>query len=133
MSDGVESADEISDEADLEEPEEAEAEEAEPVVTAPAAPAAAGKPARGPAGRRRGAAGPAAAPSPSELAVHVDDRVSSIYVIVAIVVFAAILLYGIFLGTGGLITGTPSPEPSPTPAVSASPAAPPSAEPSPSE
>jgi hypothetical protein len=78
-------------------------------------------------GARRQAARMAAVPtSIAEQAVHIDDRISAIYVLAAIAVFVAILLYGIVAGNGGLLTSPPSPSPSPSPVPSAS------AEPSPS-
>jgi hypothetical protein len=83
---------------------------------------------------KRGRSAPAAAPrtpTPSEVAVHVREDVSKIFVIVSVLAFVAILLNGIVLGSGGLLTTTPSPtaSPSPTPSASASPAASPSASP----
>jgi hypothetical protein len=57
----------------------------------------------------------------SELAVHVDDRISAIFVLAVIAVFIAILVYGIVGGVGGVVTGTPTPTPSPSPTASASP------------
>ncbi len=77
-------------------------------------------------GRRRGAA--PVKPKPptlSEIAVHVNEPWSKIFVIVVVAVFVAILLNGLLLGKGGLITATPQP----TASVTASP--PTSASPSP--
>jgi protein-L-isoaspartate(D-aspartate) O-methyltransferase len=48
------------------------------------------------------------APTPSDIAVRMRDRPSAIYVIVVAVVFAAILLNGIFLGKGGIFTPLPT-------------------------
>jgi hypothetical protein len=63
----------------------------------------------------------AAAPSPSEIAVHIDDRISAIYVLVVVAVFVGILLYGILGGVGGALAPSATPTPSPAPSVSASP------------
>ncbi|HYM84185.1 MAG TPA: hypothetical protein VEY67_08545, partial [Candidatus Dormibacteraeota bacterium] len=79
---------------------------------------------RGPRRQERGRArgtGPAAPPSASEQVVHIDDRISAVYVIVAIAVFVGIMLYGMLLGTGGFLTATPAPSPSPSPTLEASP------------
>jgi hypothetical protein len=59
--------------------------------------------------------------SPSELAVHIDDRISAVFVLAVIAVFVGILIYGIVGGVGGVVTGTPTPTPSPSPTASASP------------
>ena len=55
---------------------------------------------------------------------YVDDRVSKIWVALIGLTFLGILLYGLFLGTGGFLNPpTPEPtEPPATPALSASPA-----------
>jgi hypothetical protein len=73
--------------------------------------------------RRRRDAPPSVqrAPTQSELAVHVTDMASRIFVIVTVVVFAAILAFGIVAGHGGLLTTTPAP--SATPSESAEPSA----------
>jgi hypothetical protein len=47
--------------------------------------------------------------TPSEHAVHIDDRISAIYVIAAVAAFVAIFGYALLGGTAGLITGTPTP------------------------
>lgn len=79
-----------------------------------------GGPAR-PAWRR--AAPPAIAtraPTVSEVAVHVSDPASRIFVIGTVVVFVGILLFGIFMGNGGILTGTPTPKPTAVPTASPS-------------
>jgi hypothetical protein len=84
-------------------------------------------------GRRRfgrsQAASTTRAPTPSEVAVHVDDRVSAAFVILVAAAFIGILLWGLFLGHGGVFT--PIPSPTPVPSIAASPSA--SAGASPSE
>jgi hypothetical protein len=66
-----------------------------------------------------------AAPTPSEVAVRIQDRASQIFVGAVVAVFAGILLYGLILGSGGLLTPRPTPRPTPvaTPASSAAPSA----------
>ncbi|HEY3524167.1 MAG TPA: hypothetical protein VGK63_10700 [Candidatus Limnocylindrales bacterium] len=75
----------------------------------------------GPVSRRPPAA-PAAGrvPTPSEVAVHVNDRVSAAFVVLVAVVFAAILLWGLLGGHRGLFTPAKSPKPSPAPSASPS-------------
>ena len=128
--DPIEDAEVADDDGALEEPSP------EPVVAAEAAP---------PVTRRnRAAARPAArTATPSEVAVHVDDRISAAFVVLVTAVFAGLLLYGILGGHGGVLTpaktATPaasiSPSPSSpaseSPSDSASPAASESASPSP--
>ena len=53
---------------------------------------------------------PAHVPTPSEKAVHVHEDVSKVFVIAAVAVFVAILLYGLLFGTGGLFTPHRDPE-----------------------
>src|SRR5215203_88430 len=56
---------------------------------------------------------------------YVDDRVSKVWVALIGLTFVGILLYGLFLGSGGFLN-QPTPEPSAqpsSPALSASPAA----------
>jgi len=49
---------------------------------------------------------------------YIDDRVSKIWVGLIIAVFAAIFVYGLLLGRGGILTTNPSPEPTaPPPSV----------------
>ena len=99
---------------------------------------------RGPRGAREPAA-PARVQTASDIAVHVDDRVSAIFVIGVIAVFVLIFLNALVLGKGGLLTPIPTPKPvaslapaSVAPSAAASPAASapasgaPSASPSPS-
>lgn len=69
----------------------------------------------------RPTAGPAIAPSASEIAVHIDDRISAIFVLGAIAVFTAILLLGVVAGTGGLLTPLATPIPIVSPSASPSP------------
>ena len=80
--------------------------------------AASREPGRRPRGVR-GPAAPARAQTASDIAVHVDDRVSAIFVIGVIAVFVLIFLNGLVLGKGGFLT----PIPTPRPVASASPAA----------
>jgi hypothetical protein len=68
------------------------------------------------------------APTPSETAVHIDDRVSKAFVVLVAATFAAILLWGFLGGHGGVLTSKPTPAPSV--AVSASRSESPSASPS---
>jgi hypothetical protein len=63
----------------------------------------------------------AAAPSVSEIAVHIDDRVSAIFVLAVIAVFVGILLYGVVGGVGGALSQPATPAPSVPPVASASP------------
>ena len=56
------------------------------------------------------------------------DNASRYFVIASVVIFAAILLYGLLAGTGGFLTAKPSPTPEPT--LSAEPSASSSAGPS---
>ena len=73
--------------------------------------------------RGRASFTPAATPTPSELAVHIDDRASKLFVIAVLVVFVGIILNALFFGVGGLFTPlpTPSPEASPSASPEASP------------
>ena len=126
------------DELDEEEAEEDEAlaegadydDELEPEPGSAAAVAAAGA-AGSAVSRRRGA--PAAsvqrAPTQSEIAVHITDNPSRLFVIATVVVFVAILAFGLLAGNGGLLTATPAP-PTVAPSVSAEPSASSSAAPS---
>jgi uncharacterized membrane protein YfcA len=70
------------------------------------------------------------APTQSELAVRVTDNASRIFVIATVIVFVAILAFGLLGGGGGFLTTTPAPtvEPSVTvaPSVSAEASASPS-------
>ncbi len=76
---------------------------------------------------------PPAPPTPSEVAVRIDDRISALYVIAVVAAFTGLLLWGVFLGTGGILTPLPSPSPSPTePPASAEVSPSPSPSPSPS-
>src|SRR3954465_2239527 len=82
-----------------------------------------------------------AQPSASDIAVHIDDRISAAFVVVAIAAFVLIFANGLLLGQGGTLTTTPLPTPasespagsgseSPAASVSESPAASTSASPS---
>ena len=119
-----EGREERSDIADEPEPES----EPEPEPTA----GAIGRPSASVAVGRPGT-GPSSAASPSDIAVHIDDRISAVFVLAAIAVFVGILLFGILVGTGGVLTPvatpTPSVSPGPTSSVGTSPG--PSAPPSP--
>ncbi len=63
--------------------------------------------------------------SPSEIAVHVSDRASAVFVVAVVAVFIAIFAYGLVGGVGGFLTPLPTlaplASPSPSPVVSASP------------
>ena len=62
------------------------------------------------------------APSVSDIAVHVSDRGSAVFVLAIVGVFVVILLYGMLLGHNGLISGLfPTPSPSPTPIATPAP------------
>ncbi len=61
---------------------------------------------------------------------YIDDRVSKLWVLLIVVVFAGIFLYGVLLGRAGLLA--PSPTESPVPGLSPSPGASPLGSPSPS-
>ena len=104
---------------------EAEEETVVPLGVEPAAPLAAATGAAVP--RRRVPPPPSVqrAPTQSELAVRVTDNASRIFVIGTVVIFVAILLWGLVGGTGGFLTTTPAPTVAPTvsvaPNVSASP------------
>ncbi len=82
-------------------------------------------PAAGAAGskRRRGepVSRPAPAPTPSELAVRIDDRVSQILVIVAVGFFSLLFVYALLFGGSGLLTPAPTPRPTPVPTAAPSP------------
>ena len=65
------------------------------------------------------------APAIDELP-YVDDRVSKIWVGLIVAVFAAIFIYGLLLGRGGILTTTPSPEPTASRPPSSSPSTVPS-------
>lgn len=79
-------------------------------------------PSRRPVDRRAGRApAPPPLPTPSDQAVHIDDRISKIFVLAAVGVFVLIILNGLLLGRGGTLSASPSP--SPVASVSASPAA----------
>lgn len=71
--------------------------------------------------RRRGGPAPVAhrAPTQSELAVRVTDNASRFFVIGTVIVFIAILGFGLLGGSGGFLTNTP--EPTVAPSVSAGP------------
>ena len=68
---------------------------------------------RGARGSREPAV-PQRAQTASDIAVHVDDRASAIFVIAVIAVFVLILLNAVVLGKGGLLTPIPSPKPIPS-------------------
>ncbi len=109
-----------ADDVSFAEPEETTA--AAAVATTPARAGRASATSRG-AGRgprgTRGPAVPARVQTASDIAVHVDDRISAIFVIGVLAVFALIFLNAFLLGKGGLLT----PLPTPAPISSASPAA----------
>jgi hypothetical protein len=67
--------------------------------------------------------------SPSEQAVHIDDRVSKLFVAGTVAVFVLILLNGLLLGRNGALV--PTPIPSPVPSATVGPSVSPSASGSP--
>jgi hypothetical protein len=71
---------------------------------------ASGRAARG----SREPAVPQRAQTASDIAVHIDDRASAIFVIGVIAVFVLIVLNAVVLGKGGLLTPLPSPKPIPS-------------------
>ena len=107
------------------EPEPAEPEpEPEPAERAAEAAAAVAAVATGRAKRREVApAAPLRAPTPSEVATRVTDPASRIFVIGSVVVFVAILVFGLVGGHGGLLTTTPSPTVRPVATLKPSPSA----------
>jgi hypothetical protein len=78
--------------------------------------------------RRVAQASVAHVPTQSELAVRTTDNVSRFFVIGTVVVFAAIIVFGMLAGQGGLLTKPSAPTAAPT--VSAQPSAAASAAPS---
>lgn len=82
---------------------------------------------REPSGRRRPATTAQQAPTPSQVAVHVREDWSKAFVVITAAVFVLILLNGLVLGHGGLLTPIPTPTPTPTEAPSGSPSSSPSA------
>ena len=120
-------ADEIESELEAEEGEdgefddELEEETVVPLGVEPAGPLVA---ATGTAAvpRRRQAPPPSVqrAPTQSELAVRVTDNASRFFVIGTVVIFVAILLWGLVGGTGGFLTATPGPPAAPSVSVEAS-------------
>ena len=113
---------------ELDEAAEAANEPAEPVVAgdpveadpdlAPALPASRGRD-RDREARARGARMAAPVASPSDQAVHVDDRISKVFVAATVLVFLLIFLNGMLLGKGGALS--PSPTPTPVPSTTATP------------
>jgi hypothetical protein len=80
------------------------------------------------------AKGPAAVPTVSDKAVHVDDRASALFVIAVVGLFVAIFGYALLFGYSGLASGLfPNATPTPAVEVSESPAVSESASPSASE
>src|SRR5664279_255702 len=86
---------------------------------------------RGPRGSREPAT-PARVQTASDIAVHVDDRASAIFVTGVIAVFVLIFLNALVLGKGDFLTPIPTPKPPATPKPTATPAPKPSATPRPS-
>ncbi len=83
-----------------------------------------------PTGRsRRGMPVVAPAPTASDVAVHIDDRVSKGFVIAVAALFVLAFLYPLFLGHGGLFTPIVTPAPTAVPAIETPP---PTASPAPS-
>src|SRR6266498_3136848 len=106
--------DEIESELEAEEAgvDELEEEAPAPLGTEPAAAGAAGIAVP----RRRGVIPPSVqrAPTQSELAVRVTDSASRFFVIATVVVFLAILGFGLVAGNGGFLTTTPAPSAAPS-------------------
>jgi hypothetical protein len=101
----------------IDEPDEAEVEAAEPELATSAQPR--GREAR----RLRGR--PATPPATvSEQAVHIDDRISKLFVAGTVAVFVLILLNGLLLGRNGALS--PTPTPTPVPSATAAPSVAPS-------
>ncbi len=61
--------------------------------------------------RRSAAAATTRAPTPSEIAVHVREDVSKVFVIATVAIFVLILLNGVLLGTGGVLRPLATPTP----------------------
>jgi hypothetical protein len=57
--------------------------------------------------------------TPSEQAVHIDDRISKLFVAAAVLVFVLIFLNAMLLGRGGTLSPAPTPRPTPAPTTSA--------------
>ena len=125
-------ADEIESELEAEEGEagdegdfddELEEETVEPLGAEPSTRAAAAGTAAGPRRRQAPPASVQRAPTQSELAVRVTDNASRFFVIGTVVIFVAILLWGLVGGVGGFLTATPgtTAAPSVSTEVSASP------------
>jgi hypothetical protein len=79
---------------------------------------------RGSRGARRGAATPvkpAPAPTPSEIAVKIDDRISAVFVIVTVAFFILLFVYAVLFGGSGLLTPKPTPRPTPVPTPTVAP------------
>lgn len=104
-----------------------EEEAAAAVVVGAAAVEAAGEraaaaPGKGPArGAPRGPA-PATPAKPSEVGLHVDDRISMVFVGISVAVFVVIALYALLFGHGGFFT--PIAKPTPAPVVTPAPVTP---------
>ena len=119
--DEIESELEAEEAGDEDFDDELEEETVVPLGVEPSAPlVAATGTAAGP--RRRQAPPPSVqrAPTQSELAVRVTDNASRFFVIATVVVFVAILLWGLVGGVGGFLTTTPAPTAAPSVSVEAS-------------
>ena len=84
----------------------------------------------GRAARQASTATRTVAPTPSEVAVHIDDRVSMVFVGLVVAAFVGIFAFGVLLGGYGVFGHRPTPLPPPAPTVTAPPTASPSAAPS---
>ena len=105
-------------ESELGEEDDKETElEPEPTTEAPVPGAGAATPPGTAARRRAGAPVVQRAPTQSELAVRVTDNASRIFVIATVVVFSAILAFGLLAGNGGFFTPIPSPTVAPSASV----------------
>ena len=85
-------------------------------VTPPAGAKTGAKPAAS-----RGKQASATSAAPVDELPYVDDRVSKIWVVLIAAVFAAIFIYGLLLGRGGILTTSPLPEPTASGAPTTSP------------
>lgn len=83
-----------------------------------------------PSERRAHRAGPDGSKLHVDPSARITDRASAIFVLLTLGVFVLILLNGMVLGRGGLLT--PIPTPGPVPSITAAPTVAPSASPAPS-
>ena len=72
-------------------------------------------------GRPSAPAPPAVAPTVSEIAVRIDDRISGVFVVITVGFFILLFVYAVLFGGSGLLTPKPTPRPTPVPVPTASP------------